>query len=125
MDALRALAERHRLDAAVILNGVGMLRDAEIGYYQVDRAQYDRHTLREPHELLSYQGNLGRDAETGEVRAHVHVVLGGPDHRAIGGHLFDATVWVTNEVAVRRVKGVRFERRKNDATNLFDLALRR
>lgn len=123
MDCFAELARRHDINSGVILSGVGMLRDAKIGFYRGEKRAYDEHVLEQPHELLSYQGNLATFAESGKPVAHVHVQLGGPDHRVVGGHLFDATVWIVNEVAIRRLPGHTYTRSKNLETNLYDLSL--
>lgn len=124
LEAFRDLVRRHKVQAGILLGGVGMLRDVRIGYYRRETRAYEEATLSEPRELLSYQGNVGEDATTGDPLLHLHVQLGAPDYRVRGGHLLEGRVWVTNEVAIRRLAGVRLVRRKNPETNLFELELR-
>ncbi len=82
--------------SAVILCGVGMMKDAELGV--LDGTAYRRKTIPGPSEVLSLQGNVSmRD---GMPFAHVHTVLGGHDFTASGGHLFSGIVAVTLEVAL-------------------------
>ena len=81
---------------AVILCGVGMMKDAELGVF--DGTAYTRKTITGPSEVLSLQGNVSM--LEGRPFVHVHAVLGGHDFSASGGHLFSGIVDVTLEVAL-------------------------
>ena len=65
----------------------------EIGYFNTRNKEYEKEKLKGDLELLSLMGNLTRPE--GSPVSHLHVVLSGPDHRAIGGHLLYGEVAIT------------------------------
>ncbi len=75
-----------------ILMGVGMLKDAEIGYFTGE--SYDRKKLEIPHEIVALHGSISKKES---IVPHVHVGLVGPDHEMVGGHLFAGKVEVVCE----------------------------
>lgn len=83
---------------AATCEGLGALADVELGFYDVRKRTYDRTTLDGSWELLSLFADVAE--WNGELFAHTHVVLGGPDFVCRGGHLFDGTVSVTAELRV-------------------------
>ena len=88
--------------SAVVLSAIGMLKDFEIGWFNVQKGEYEREVVSIPHELVSVQGNVSdRD---GEPFAHLHVSLAGPSRGVIGGHLFGATVCNTVEMFLRKIE---------------------
>jgi len=89
----------------VIVAGLGMMHDFELGYF--DRGQYIRKRFSEPYELLSMQGSVSSE---GENRIHIHVSVADRDHRAFGGHLLAGRVWMSNEITLVRLAGVRSRR---------------
>lgn len=100
-----------KVDSGVILNGIGMLRKLEMGYW--NGAEYDVKRISEPVELLSLQGNF---ACKGEERVlHCHATVAKRDGTAIGGHVLKATVHNTVEIFVRELPGVRLERRLEES----------
>ena len=88
--------------SAVVLNGIGMLMDFEIGWFNVEKGEYERETISVPHELVSMLGNVSdRD---GEPFAHLHVSLAGPSRSIVGGHLFKGTVCNTLEMFLKKLE---------------------
>ena len=81
------------------LSGIGALKDVELGFYHLDKKQYDRKLFPKEAELLSLEGNL--TYLEGKPFFHIHTVLGDEEFRAYGGHLFSATVAVTCEINFR------------------------
>lgn len=120
---LLAALDRVGLRYGVILTGVGMLRDFELGWFEAATRQYHKRTFATPHELVSLSGSVAvtDDAEA-RTMPHLHAALAGPDHALVGGHLFKATTAVLNEVAVLRLDAP-LKRRLNPATGLMELAL--
>ncbi len=89
----------------VFTTGLGMIHDFELGYF--DNGQYLRKHYSEPHELLSVQGSVSSD---GESRIHIHITVADKTHQAFGGHLLSGRVWMSNELVLLTVDGVRSER---------------
>ncbi|MEA3238935.1 MAG: DUF296 domain-containing protein [Candidatus Bipolaricaulota bacterium] len=104
------------LDSAVLLNGVGMLRDLEIGYW--NGSSYDVQRIDEPVELLSLQGNFAR--KSGELVIHCHATIAKHGAAAFGGHVLKATVHNTAEIYIRKLPGIVLER-KMEETGLAGL----
>jgi predicted DNA-binding protein with PD1-like motif len=112
------------LSSGVIVTGVGMLKDFELGWFDHSTMSYNKRTFGTPHELLSLNGTVAvTEAEEPTVMPHVHASLGGPDNAVVGGHLWKATTTVLNEIAVLRVDRPLL-RRLNETTGLMELDLR-
>ena len=114
MGALRALG----CSSALILIGVGMVRDAELGYW--NGKEYETHAHPDPAELISLQGNLALD-ENGVQIVHGHVSLSEQDGSVYGGHLIRATVHNTVEMALLPLEGIALGRKleSNGLVGLF------
>jgi len=95
-----ALAEfcRDRELPSATAQGIGALRDVELGYWDVGTRSYRRTRLEGSWELLHLWSDVAE--WDGAFFAHTHVVLSGPDFSARGGHLFEGTVSVTAELRV-------------------------
>ncbi len=116
---IEKLAEKYGIQSAVIVSGIGMLKDAVIGYF--NGKEYVREKLKEPAELVSMQGNIGRDAE-GNVICHIHVALATSSHSLVGGHLLGGEVNVVNEIVLMRIEGIKISRKKN-ADGLMEMEI--
>lgn len=86
----------------VIVGGIGMIHDFELGYF--DRGRYTRKDFREPHELLSLQGSVSSE---GEPRIHIHATVADAEHEAFGGHLMKGKAWMSNEIFMAQLEGIR------------------
>lgn len=117
-DALRGLES----NSALIVAGIGMVRDIKLGYWNGN--EYEAHTYLEPAELLSLQGNLALDAE-GQRIAHVHVSISTQDGSVRGGHLIAATVHNTLEIGLLPLASIALDRRpeSNGLMGLFPRVL--
>ena len=114
VSALRGLGR----SSALILTGIGMVREAELGYW--NGKEYEVQSYHAPAELISLQGNLARD-ETGAQIVHAHISLSGQDGSVHGGHLIRAAVHHTVEVTLLALKGIALERKlePNGLVGLF------
>ena len=110
---LRAAAD-HGIEGGWV-QGLGSVKDVEIGYYDLPRRTYLRRRFDEDMELA---GALGNFAMHGDERIlHLHGSISGPELIAFCGHLFEAKVAVTAEFLVRDL-GVRLERAEVPAVGL-------
>ncbi len=105
-DSLYSVIEKYSIDTGVILSGMGMLRDFEIGWF--NGKEYEKTKVETPHELVAMTGNI--EKKDGKPFAHIHVALAGPDKKLVGGHLFSAIVNVTNEIFIYKIDGFKLER---------------
>jgi len=96
------------VDGALILGGIGMVRNAVLGYW--NGTAYEEHEIREPAELLSMQGNIARRDE--ERIVHCHVSVARREGTVAGGHLLAATVANTAEIVLGVPRGIVLERRE-------------
>ena len=77
------------------LQGIGAVKDIEIGFYELPQKKFEKKFLKEDHELLSALGNITWFENQPII--HIHVTLGGADYKVIGGHLFSAKIAVAGE----------------------------
>jgi predicted DNA-binding protein with PD1-like motif len=106
-DILGSVGEMIALEHSTLVftAGLGMIHDFELGYF--DNGQYIRKRYKEPHELLSVQGSVSTD---GEPRIHLHVTVADKAHAAFGGHLLSGKAWMSNELVLLTMAGVRSHR---------------
>ena len=119
LESLRTAIEEHGIITAVLLSGIGMLTETELGYFQGPGKGYSIHRFTEPCELVSLSGNVSRQ-ENG-YNLHLHATLAQAGGGAVGGHLMKATVHLTNEIFLLET-AVPVYRRQEDS-GLFGLYL--
>lgn len=118
-ESLEEFASRHQQTFGT-LNGIGALKDCELGFYHLDRKEYDRKVFPHEAELLSLVGNLSFLKE--KPFFHIHTILGASDFSTYGGHLFKATVAVTAEIIFRPLSlSVNREHDEEIGLNLLNL----
>ena len=118
--ALEAFASAQDLTAAEF-TGLGAFSRAVLGFFDMEKRDYERIEVDEQVEVLTLVGNVAD--HDGKAKLHPHVVLGRRDGSAIGGHLLEATVRPTLEVMV--TESPRLIRRRTDPRTglpLIDLA---
>ncbi len=76
--------------------GIGAIKEAELGYFDLSEKTYRRKEFTGEYELVSLKGNLSYLQD--EPVYHIHVAMAGPDFQLVGGHLFEARVAVTVEI---------------------------
>ncbi len=118
MQQLSILARDNDLSAGIVISGIGMLRDFQLGFF--DGETYQKHSIVEPHELVSMQGTVAMVDD--EPFFHIHASVAGQDHALKGGHLFSGTVHVTCELSVLKVEDLSMYRVDNPL-GLTDLVI--
>ncbi|MEM3611997.1 MAG: DUF296 domain-containing protein [Thermoplasmata archaeon] len=114
-EVLEKFVKAERISSAVILAGIGMLRDFELGYF--DGKEYHKKKYATPHELVSMKGTIA------DGILHIHASLANEKHELIGGHLFSATTCILNEIFIQRLEKVKLGRVKNQKTGLMELVI--
>lgn len=84
-------------------SAIGAFRSVTLGYFDVDKMDYNRITLDEQVEVVSLVGNVALHDDTPKV--HPHVVVATSDARAFGGHLLEGIVRPTLEVMFTQFPG--------------------
>jgi predicted DNA-binding protein with PD1-like motif len=113
---LANVIDKHKIDSGLILSGIGMLSDFEIGFYNGN--EYIKERFTEPMELLSMHGSI---AKAQESRIHIHVGLANSEHRVFGGHLFSAKVCMLNEIVLLKLDEITLKRELNVKSGLLEL----
>jgi len=71
------------------VEAIGAVSRARLGYYHQEGHEYRHHTVNQPLEISSLQGNIS--LKEGSPFVHAHVVLSGIRGRSWGGHLSSGT----------------------------------
>ena len=98
MSELTSFAKDNALSAAS-LTAIGAFSNAMLGYFDIEKKEYERILIEEQVEVLSLVGTIA-PKDDGEPQVHAHVVLGRSDGTTCGGHLLEAHVRPTLEVIV-------------------------
>lgn len=112
---LTAILKENKITAGII-SGIGAVSQARIGYYNSQTKKYEEKTFNENLEVVSLNGNVS--IKDGEAFMHMHVVFTDKDLKALGGHLFDAVVYVF-EFCIQSFEGKPHVRKYDDDTGLF------
>jgi predicted DNA-binding protein with PD1-like motif len=83
------------------LTGIGAFSEVTLGFFDRQRKDYKRISLKEQVEVLSFTGNIVQ--EDGKPKLHAHVVVGKADGTAHGGHFLEGRVWPTLELIVSEI----------------------
>lgn len=120
IESLRSLCEQDKITAG-FLNGLGAVREAEIGWFDGEDKDYRVLRVQEPCEIISLTGNVSVLA--GQPFLHCHIALGGRAFGVRGGHLREAVVSATCEITLTRFFD-EIGRKRDEATGLFLLDLK-
>jgi predicted DNA-binding protein with PD1-like motif len=115
-ECLNSAVDEYSIRSGFVILGIGMLADAEIGYFSKDG--YEWKSLEEPHELVALHGSI---STKGEVVIHLHCALANKDHDIIGGHLKGAKVCVINEILIKKLDSIELGRNLNPETGLKEM----
>jgi len=97
VETLIRFCEKRKVRSAHF-QGIGTCRRAELGYFRMGKKRYSFRTFRGEYEIASLQGNVS--LLDGKSFVHAHIVIGGPDFLARGGHLKEAEVLATCEIVL-------------------------
>ena len=116
---LKKICRKHKVETAVVLSGLGQLKQFQLGYYK-EKGDYTPQEFPKPHELLSLTGNISN--QEGEYNLHLHAVLGDEGKNVVGGHLISAKVEVTNEIVLLKTD-LKIKRILEESTGLKGMFL--
>lgn len=101
IDSVKELVKEYNINAGLI-NIIGALNKATIGFFNIDTKEYTFTTLKEDFELISCMGNVSY--KDGEPIIHLHIALGRGDLSMIAGHLSQPSiVSITGEVYIYEI----------------------
>jgi predicted DNA-binding protein with PD1-like motif len=119
-DSLKIVIESNEIRSGIILSGIGMLKEFELGYFDPDG--YKTRFFSEPHELVSMSGSIAyAKTDTSNLIPHIHCAIADREHQVWGGHLNKAKVNVVNEITILKLSELKLTRLKNDTTGLMEL----
>jgi len=96
-------------------SGIGAASEVELGYYHLDRKDYDRTLVEGDVEFASASGSLG--LVDGKPFVHLHAVVSDRESITRGGHLFRAVTGATLEFVLLLADGP-IERTRDEETGL-------
>jgi predicted DNA-binding protein with PD1-like motif len=102
------------------IQGLGAVKDVELGLYDPHEKVYHKRTFEDDMELGSLTGNISWFE--GNPILHCHVTVAAADLQAYTGHLFSATVAVTVEMIITSFS-VRLNRARDEEVGLNLLEL--
>jgi predicted DNA-binding protein with PD1-like motif len=114
IEGIESFAEETGVHSAHF-TAIGAFQEATLGYFEIERKEYDRIPVEEQVEVLTLAGDIA--LKDGKPKVHCHVVLGKRDGLALGGHLIEATVRPTLEVILTESPG-QLRRRHDETTGL-------
>lgn len=85
---------------AARFSAIGAFSETRLGFFDLQRRDYDVMRIDEQVEVLSLAGDIA--LEGGRPKVHAHVVVGKRDCTAHGGHLLSARVRPTLEVILEQ-----------------------
>lgn len=118
-DELKKVCQKHNVVTAVVLCGIGRLKQFELGYFKT-KGDYVPEKYHEPYELLSLAGNVSKQGD--EYSFHIHAILGDIKKKTVGGHLIRGKVEVTNEIVLLKTD-MKVKRKVSETTGLTGLFL--
>ena len=116
---LEEACQEHEVETAVVLSGVGQLKQFELGYFK-EKGNYTPQEFEKPHELLSLTGSISN--QEGKYNFHLHAILGNEEKNVVGGHLIKGEVEVTNEIVLLKTN-LKLKRRLEESTGLQGMFL--
>ncbi len=119
LKSIEELAATHRIENAMVMWAIGMVRDLEIGYF--NGKDYEKAVYPQPLELVSLHGTYAGKADP---KVHVHLAASDRDHRVVGGHMFRATVSTLNELCLWKLWRTKMDRVLHPRSGLKELTLK-
>ena len=77
------------------INGIGAIKNPEVGYYSVQKKVYQSKTFIGEYELTSLLGNIS--IKEGNCFSHTHITFSDINYQVYGGHLFEAKIAAAGE----------------------------
>lgn len=116
MQTLTEFCEKRGIRSGV-LQGIGAVKNTEIGYYNLEKREYFFKLIPEDREVASLTGNIA--IVDGKPFVHAHAVLSAMDDTlsCVGAHIKEAEVAVTLEVYLTPFQ-FNFERAYDEDTGL-------
>ncbi|MFP4687825.1 MAG: PPC domain-containing DNA-binding protein [bacterium] len=121
LESVENYCRENKIEAALV-NALGTVQEANLGFYDQQAQKYVSHYLEEPLEMILATGNVS--LKDGKPFIHLHGFFSSDDLNVIGGHVFEGTIVYAVEVNIQELAGEAPERKpdKNTGLNLWDLS---
>ena len=120
IDSIISIVKLHKIKGGLV-NIIGAFKKVTIGYFDIEKKDYNLKVVEEDLELVSCMGNIAW--KDGEPMVHLHISVGKGDYSIIGGHLSQpCIVSITAEVYIFEVED-QIERATDSEFNLSLLNL--
>jgi len=116
---LEEACRKYNVKTAVVLSGLGQLKKFTLGYFK-EKNNYCPEKFDKPHEITALTGSI--ICQNDEYVFHLHATLTAEDKKAVGGHLLNGVVEVTNEIILLKTD-IDVERKFEEETGLKGLFL--
>ncbi|MHA1687384.1 MAG: PPC domain-containing DNA-binding protein [Candidatus Heimdallarchaeaceae archaeon] len=120
-DILASITEycRNNIQNSGVIIGIGAVRQAHLGYFDIEQKTYLSQKFDINAELVQCAGNVSRNAETGEIIVHLHMAIGDSKFQLIGGHVLEGNIIsVTGEFFIFETE-LPIKRQLNQQFNLW------
>lgn len=107
--------------SAAWCSGIGGTLEVELGYYDLEKREYEWQTFAQTAEITSLQGTIARDEHNKPV-VHLHGTFSDEAYRTIGGHVRRLVVGGTCEFFIQTFSGS-LRRQFDDETGLRTIQL--
>jgi predicted DNA-binding protein with PD1-like motif len=122
LNSIIEFCENHHISSGTV-HGIGAISHPTIGYFDLDNKTYLSINCDFNAELVNCSGNIARNKETGEIIAHLHMVVGNQKGQTFGGHVMQNNkISVTGEFVIFETEGSNY-RTKDDEFGLMLLDL--
>ena len=98
IESLKRFANEHGVGFAALW-AIGAFKRVTLGYFDATANTYHHRAVEEQVEVLNLSGTISRGENDAPV-VHAHVTVGRSDCHTLGGHLAEATVNPTLEIAM-------------------------
>lgn len=119
IESVSALCAEEKIEAAYI-TGIGALKYAAVGVYNMDTGVYNEKFYEEFTEVTGLCGNAS--VMNGEAYIHLHASLARQDTSVVGGHLKKGIVGATAEIFITKLDG-KLDRIHDSGTGLNIFAI--
>ena len=111
LEELNKLARTEGIELGA-LSGIGALRKAAVGIFDIEKSEYAVNKFDEEMEICALTGNIS--LKEGAPFVHAHLSLSDMQGRAFGGHMMPGCEIFVAEVILWELEGARLERRPQE-----------
>jgi len=111
---LTKIAKENNIQSGWIY-GIGAIKNATIGMYDLKTKEYVKKTFNDEYELLSLNGNIC--IKDGFQFIHAHIAFSDSTFKAYGGHLFETKIYAAGEFMID-ITSCTINRKYNNAIGL-------